>query len=295
MDQMFKVGSVPIGDGFPVAVCAELGTNAAGDIDLAKWLIASAASAGCTLVKGQKRCPELAVPRSEWDDLRDSSLGRMSKIDYRRRVEFSAEQHTELARYARGYSMEYFLSVWDPPSVIEARRIGIPALKIPSARLHDRELLTLVSKQGLPTILSTGGATWAEVLDAVKRLRENATTGFSLLVNQCTMAYPARADESNLRVIQTYKDEFGGPVGFSSHKIGIATCVLAVAVGANLVERHVTWSRDAPGSDHRMSSTGEDLKRLVQEIRYAEACLGTGVKGVEQSEMAEAVRLRGSV
>mgnify|MGYP001616217279 FL=1 len=95
-------------------------------------------------------------------------------------------------------------------------------------------------------------------------------------------------------MIRYYKDCFDCPVGFSSHKIGIATCLLAVAVGANLIERHVTWSRDAKGSDHRMSSTGEDLKRLVQEIRYSEACLGDGVKKVEPSEASEVKRLKGT-
>ena len=155
----------------------------------------------------------------------------------------------------------------------------------------------------MPVILSTGMSEWVAVKRAWSILRDQFDADSKhnwrhlpqIIPMQCTSAYPAQADESNLRVIQTYKREFGGPVGFSSHKIGIATAVLAVAVGANLIERHITFDRKAPGSDHRMSSTGEDLQRLVQEIRYAEACLGTGVKGVEQSEMAEAVRLRGSV
>ena len=297
------IGGIPIGDGHPCRIVAEIGTNHGGDLDLAKWLIKMAKDVGCDMVKGQKRSPELAVPRAEWQELRDSPWGQMTKIAYRRRVEFSEDQWAELFEYAKGVGIPLFASVWDLPSLESMERVGSPCHKIPSARLHDDELLRATARYGRPVILSTGMSEWIAVKRAWSILRDQFDADSKakwrnlplIIPMQCTSSYPARHDESNLRVIQTYKREFGGPVGFSSHKIGIATCILALAVGANLVERHITWSRETPGSDHRMSSTGEDLKRLVREIRYAEACLGDGIKCLTESERPEAVRLRGNI
>jgi len=299
------IGGIPIGDGHPVRLVAEIGTGHQGDLDLAKWLARMAKDVGCDFVKLQIRTPELAVPKAEWNEVRDTPWGKMGKLEYRRRVELSDADLIGFNDFCEAAGIPWFTSVWDIPAL--ERLHGLPrdfiAIKIPSARLHDDELLRRVARYGRPVILSTGMSEWVAVKRAWSILRDQFDADSKhnwrhlpqIIPMQCTSAYPAQADESNLRVIQTYKHEFGGPVGFSSHKIGIATAVLAAAVGANLVERHITWSRDAPGSDHRMSSTGEDLKRLVQEIRYAEACLGDGIKTVEASEMAEAARLRGIV
>jgi N-acetylneuraminate synthase len=163
------------------------------------------------------------------------------------------------------------------------------AIKIPSARLHDTSLIRFAATLGRPLILSTGMSTMDDVRFAVQPAPFQ-----SYILMQCTSSYPARSDESGLRVIQTYRDTFGVPVGFSSHKIGIETCLLAVACGANIIERHITWDRDAAGSDHRMSSTKDDMTRLVSEVRRVEQILGDGVKRVWISEAAERERLRGA-
>ena len=290
------IGGIPIGDGHPVRLVAEIGTGHQGDVDLAKWLIHMAKDVGCDFVKGQRRTPELAVPRDEWNEPRDTPWGyQLSKLEYRRRVEFDDRQWAELFEYAKEIGIPLFASVWDVPSLESMERLGCPAYKIPSARLHDRRLVMAAASDGVPLILSTGMSSMKDVENAVMWAGGGARTArreLQLILLQATSACPAKAEESNLRVIRYYRDCFQCPVGFSSHKIGIATCLLAVAVGANVIERHITWSRDAKGSDHRMSSTGEDLKRLVQEIRYAEACLGDGIKCIAQSEMVEAVRLR---
>lgn len=298
------IGGIPIGEGHPVRICAEIGTNHGGDVDVAKWLARMAKDVGCDFVKLQIRTPELAVPREEWEQPRDTPWGTMEKLAYRKRVELGDADLIGFNDLCEATGIPWFTSVWDVQALERLRGlpVDIIAVKIPSARLHDDALLRAAARYGRPVILSTGMSEWVAVKRAWSILRDqfDANSEFKwrktaqIIPMQCTSSYPARHDESNLRVIQTYKREFGGPVGFSSHKIGIATCLLAVAVGANLVERHVTWSRDAKGSDHRMSSTGEDLKRLVQEVRYAEACLGDGLKIVEASEVAEAKRLRGA-
>lgn len=295
------IAGIAIGDGSPTRVCAEIGVNHQGDLDLAMALIRAAKEAGCDFVKGQRRSPELAVPQAEWNELRDTPWGRMPKLVYRHKVEFSDEQWAKLFDFAKSIGIPLFASVWDIPSLESMERLGSPCHKIPSARLHDDALLRAVASLGKPVILSTGMSAWAEIKHAIDVVRKNFDVYRkdswrfkpAVLPLQCTSSYPARHDESNLRVIQTYKREFGCPVGFSSHKIGIATCVLAVAVGANLIERHISLDRRTKGSDHRMSSEPEDLARLVKEIRYAESCLGTGEKIVYPSEEAERKRLRG--
>lgn len=295
MQPCVNLGGITVGDGHPVVVCAELGTNFAGDLGVAKRLIREVATAGCLIVKTQKRTPELSIPRSQWDDLRDTPWGQMSKLEYRRRVEIPPEAHVELATYAKEFGLAYFTSVWDIPSAQAMADIGQTVMKIPSARAQDRELLAAVARMAKTVILSTGGCRWSDVQCSMGILLGIMREKSSILINQCTMAYPARADQSDLRVIQAYKDAFRCPAGFSSHKIGVETCLLAVAVGANLIERHVTLCRRLPGSDHRMSSETPDLRRLVERVRYAEAALGDGTKKIYPEEEVERQRLRGTV
>lgn len=289
-----EIAGIPIGDGYPTRVCAELGTNHRGDLALATQMIWASKVAGCDMVKLQCRTPELAVPEAEWNELRDTPWGKMTKLKYRSRVEFNDALWADLVTFAASVEIPLFASVWDLPSLEVMEKVGSPCHKIPSPRLHDDELLKAVAWTAQPIILSTGISTMEEVEHAVNLIHQHSDGKPALILLQCTSAYPARADESNLRVIQTYKEAFGCPVGFSSHKIGIETCELAVAVGANLIERHMTLDRSETGSDHRMSSTPADLARLVKKVRYAEAALGSGVKCVYPSEEAERKRLRGS-
>ena len=293
------IGGLDIGHEHHCRVIAEIGVNHNGDIDRALDLIAAARRAGCDAVKFQKRTPHLAVPEAEWGELRDTPFGKMPKLDYRERVEFDWPDYQIIAEYCQTIGIPWFVSVWDLPSVEIMEGMECVAYKIPSARLHDTALLRRVARTMKPLILSTGMSTMEDVETAVRTLdntRQDKTPCFyqDLILLQCTSAYPAKAEESNLRVIQTYRETYCDmPVGFSSHKIGLQTCLLAVAAGACVIERHITLDRAALGSDHKMSSTPEDLARLVKEIRYAEQCLGDGVKRVYPSEEGERKRLRG--
>ncbi len=282
------IAGIPIGDGYPCRVCAEVGTNPAGSLWSAKELIRIAKGAGAEFVKFQCRTPRLAVPEGEWNDPRDTPWGKMTKLEYREAVEFSEEAYRDLFAYAETLGIVAFASVWDIPALDRMERVGSPCHKIPSARLHDLDLISAIAKTRKPLILSTGMSDMPNVVSAVAMARI-CDGPFCLL--QCCSAYPARADESNLRVIQTYKREFGCPVGFSSHKIGQLTCLLAVAAGANMIERHLSVDRRMKGSDHRLSTEPDELTRLVREVRQVEAIMGDGVKTVLPSEMPEAKRL----
>lgn len=284
---------VEVGYGKPCRVVAEIGVNAAGDIYKAQELIFQAKEAGCDFVKFQKRTPSLAVPEKEWHELRDTPFGKMEKLAYREKVEFSPEQYVGIDSYCKLAGIPWFVSVFDIPSVQVMEKVGCQAYKIPSCRVTDILLLKVVASTNKPIILSTGMSTSSEVDIAIRVLEQNSRGNVpELVILQCTSSYPNKAEECNLRVMQTYDRIYDYPVGFSSHKIGIRTCVLAVAAGANMIERHVTLDRKFPGGDNRLSSTFEDMQRLIEEIRYAELCLGDGYKRVYDSELPEMKRLR---
>jgi len=288
------ISGIPVGDGYPTRVVAELGVNHGGSLKTAYRLIEMAQDAGCDFVKLQARTPELAVPESEWHEIRPTPFGPMPKLEYRKRVEFTEEQYEQLDAYCHGLGIPWFVSVWDLPSVDRMERVGCPAYKIPSARLHDKDLLAKVAWMAHPIILSTGMSTWEDVVEAVETIHGVSDGLPDLIVMQCTSAYPAQAAHSDLRVIPQYKRAFCAPAGFSSHKIGKLTCLLAVAVGANMVERHITEDRRARGSDHKLSTEADELAELVREIRYVESCLGDGQKHCWPEERLERQRLRGA-
>ena len=286
------VCGVDVGDNYPCRIVAEIGVNAAGDINKCKDLILLAKEAGCDFVKFQTRTPELAVPEKEWHEMRDTPFGRMEKLEYRKKVEFSPKQYEDINNYCKLLVIPWFVSVWDISSVIRMERIGCQAYKIPSARVTDISLLKMVARTRKPIIISTGMSTIMEVDIALQTIEDETSWSPEYILLQCTSVYPSKAEETNLRVMQTYQMLYDAPVGFSSHKIGIRTCVLAVAAGANMVERHITVDRNQVGGDHRLSSTFDDMKRLVEEVRYAELCLGDGKKVVYDSELPEMKRLR---
>ena len=285
------IAGIPIGDGHPCRLVAEIGTNASGSAKVAKEMIRMAKEAGCDFVKFQARTPRLAVPEAEWNDLRDTPWGKMTKLEYREAAEFNEDGYRHLFAHARSIGIVPFASVWDIPALERMERVGSPCHKIPSARAHDEELLKAVAQTGKPVILSTGMSDMNGVRWAVYTMW-NIDLHDGLIILHCTSSYPARADESNLRVIQEYRREFiTCPIGFSSHKIGQLTVLLAVAAGANMIERHLTTDRGLKGSDHRLSTEPAELARLVREVRQVEAILGDGTKRILESELPEAKRL----
>jgi len=294
-------------------VCAEIGVNHNGSMDTAVWLIRAAAEAGVDAVKFQLRTPELAVPEAEWGDLRDTPWGeRMSKLAYRQRMEFSAPQLAELQREARMCGVAMGVSVFDVPSLRREATLSCPWIKIPSARVTDPELVVAAADQAAhrgaqALILSTGGITEEQVRTAVvvAYARLTASTPLhlecpELWVLHCHMAYPAPTTELNLMCVprlgawmhETFGEE-GWRIGYSGHEFGRAPTEWAVAVGAEIVERHITLDRNAKGSDHAASLEPWAFKRLVEHIRAMDGgALGDGVKRVWDSELPAIARLR---
>ena len=285
-----RIGQQWIGHGAPVYVIAEIGINHNGSVELAKRLIEEAARAGCNAVKFQKRTPEKALPRDQWAIVRETPWGRMSYIDYRRRIEFKWPDYVEIDRCCSSHGIDWFASCWDEESVDFIERFNPPCHKVASASVTDLALLRKIGTTGRPIIMLTGMSTLAQVADAVQALDSD-----QLLIAHSTSSYPCPIDALNLRMVETLRRLYPQcPIGYSGHETGLVPTWAAVALGATFVERHITLDRAMWGSDQAASVEITGLRRLVGAIRDLEIALGDGVKRIHESEIPSIRRLRGA-
>jgi N-acetylneuraminate synthase len=208
-------------------------------------------------------------------------------MEYRYKVEFGYEQYAEIDRYCKQQGITWFASCWDVPSVDFIEQFDPPCYKVASASLTDDELLHRLNATGKPILLSTGMSTMDEIRHAVSMLDRDR-----LIIMHSTSTYPCPPQELNLRVIQTLKQEFGLPVGYSGHEVGLQTTYAAVVLGACVVERHITLDRAMWGSDQAASVEPGGFMRLVRDIRVIEQALGDGIKRVYESELAARAKPR---
>jgi N-acetylneuraminate synthase len=276
-----------VGADAPCFVIAEIGINHNGDVDLATRLVDVAVDAGCDAVKFQKRTPELCVPPEQRDLRRETPWGTMTYLEYRERIEFGADEYRVIDAHCRTRGIPWFVSPWDEPSVDFTEQFDPPCYKLASASLTDGALIDRVALTGRPVILSTGMSSMDEIRAGVARLPMDRA-----LVAHSTSAYPCEPEELNLRMIDTLAAEFGCPIGYSGHEVGLQTTVAAVVLGATFVERHITLDRAMWGSDQAASIEPGGLRRLVRDIRVVEQALGDGVKRVYDSELPVRDRLR---
>ncbi len=287
MAKAVKVGDRWIGEGYPTYVVAEIGINHNGDIEIAKRLMDAAKHAGVDAVKFQKRTPELCTPPDQRNVMRETPWGYITYLDYRYKIEFNEEQYREVDRYAREIGITWFVSVWDEPSVDFIETFDPVAYKVPSAGLTDHGLLQKLRSTGRPVILSTGMSTVDQIESAVRLLDMD-----NLVICHTTSAYPCPPEELNLRMVQTLKQTYPCPIGYSGHEVGLIPSAVAVALGACLVERHITLDRAMWGSDQAASVEPGGFERLVKYIRVTELSLGDGVKRVYDSELPSLKKLR---
>ncbi|MDA8016077.1 MAG: N-acetylneuraminate synthase family protein [Thermoanaerobaculia bacterium] len=285
--QPVRIADRPVGPGHPTYVIAEIGVNHNGEMELAKKLIDAAAVAGCDAVKFQKRTPEICVPEHQRERIRETPWGTMTYMEYKERIEFGRPEFEEIDRYCRDKGIHWFASPWDVPSVDFLEEFEPVCHKVASASLTDEALLTRIADTGRPVILSTGMSTMDEIRNAVSILGTA-----QLIVTHCTSAYPCPPDELNLRMVETLASEFGCPIGYSGHEVGLQTTVATVVLGACLVERHITLDRAMWGSDQSASVEPWGFMRLVRDIRVVERALGDGEKRIYDSELPIRERLR---
>jgi N-acetylneuraminate synthase len=282
-----RIGDRLVGPGHPVYFIAEIGINHNGDMQIAKQLIDVAVLAKCDAVKFQKRTPEICVPMDQRNKVRETPWGTMTYMAYRERVEFSADDYAEIDRYCKEKGIHWFASPWDIPSVDFLEAFDPVCYKIASACVTDLELVKAAAKTGRPVILSTGMSTMDQIRAAVAQ-----TDISNLILTHCTSTYPCKPEQINLRVMDTLRREFGCPVGYSGHEVGLQISVAAAALGACVIERHITLDRAMWGSDQAASIEPGGVLRLVRDIHIVEAAMGDGVKQVYDTEKPLIDRLR---
>ena len=287
MTSTIKIGSSEVGPGRPVYIVGEIGINHNGDLEIAKQLIDIAAGAGLNAVKFQKRTPELCVPRNQWDIERDTPWGVMKYIDYRHKVEFNESEYQEISEHCKLRNIDWFASPWDEDAVDFLEHFDMPCYKIGSASVTDIQVLKKINKTGRPKIMSTGMSTMEEIRAGVTALGLD-----NLLLCHSTSAYPCDVSELNLNMINTLSSEFDIPIGYSGHEVTLATTLATVALGACLIERHITLNRAMWGTDQAASVEPQGVTRLVRDIRAIELALGDGIKKVYDSEIGVMKKLR---
>ena len=281
-----KVGNYKIGKGYPCFIIAEIGINHNGNIELAKKLIDIAATSGCQAVKFQKRTVDVVYTPEELARPRVSPFGETNG-DLKRGLEFGLDEYKEIDRYCRKKGIMWFASCWDEEAVDFIDRFDVPCYKIASASLTDDNLLRYTREKGKPILLSTGMSTLEEIDHAVEVLGKE-----DLIIYHCTSTYPTDNNEINLLAIKELEERYDVPIGFSGHERGITPSIVATALGACSVERHITTDRTLWGSDHAASLEPTGLFKLVRDIKHMPDVLGDGQKKVYDSEKPIIKKLR---
>jgi N-acetylneuraminate synthase len=281
-----RLGDRPVGDGHPCFVIAEIGINHNGDTQVAQKLIDVASLAGCEAVKFQKRTIEVVYTPEELAKPRESPFGETNG-DLKRGLEFGQAEYQQIDRYCRAKPIEWTASCWDEASVDFIGQFDPPFYKIASASLTDDDLLRHTRAKGKPIVLSTGMSTLEQIDHAVDVLGKE-----DLVLLHCCSTYPAQYSELNLRAIAALRQRYDVPIGYSGHETGIASSVVAAALGACVVERHVTLDRSLWGSDHAASLEPNGIMRVIRDIRLVEMALGDGEKTVLPSEIPVMKKLR---
>ena len=279
-----RIGDRVIADSTDCYTIAEIGHNHQGSIETAKRMFRVAEYCGADAVKLQKRdnrslfTDELFNKPYENPNSYGVTYGA-----HREALEFGREEYEELQAYAAELGLDFFATAFDRPSVDFLEELDVPLYKVASADIRNVPLLRHLAETGKPIILSTGGATMADIQRAYEICR-SGTRNIAIL--QCTAGYPAAWEELDLRVIETYRQTFPEAViGLSSHDNGISIPLAAFMLGARVIEKHFTLDRAMRGSDHSFSLEPQGFEKMVRDLKRARVALGDGRKKVYDSEV----------
>jgi len=275
-----KIREKDIGNGEPCFILAEAGSNHNGSIEQAKKLIAVAAEAKADAVKFQLFQAERLSA--------DKKIQKMLK-----ELEFRRDWLNELNIYAKRKDIMFIATPFDTDAVDLLDNINTPAFKIASGDLTNLPLIKYIAEKGKPIILSVGLGSLDEIKEALDVIYSTRNENVALL--HCVASYPTKPDDVNLKVIETLRQKFQVPVGFSDHTMEVSVPIGAVALGANIIEKHFTLDRKLEGPDHPYALEPEELKILVKGIRDVEKALGSGLKHVSESEKKGLVDGRRSI
>lgn len=284
-----------------VYVIAEAGVNHNGSLEMASELVRAAKLAGADAVKFQAfRAEALASPRARKADYQACETGgEQSQLDMLRALEFGEDEHRAVLAAGRDAGIDVLSSAFDVETLAMLSRLGITTLKVPSGEITNlpylRAVAAATARGGGRVILSTGMADLAEVGAALEVLELGGVARNDVTVLHCTTEYPAPPADVNLRAMVAMREAFGVAVGYSDHSEGIAMATAAVALGASVIEKHLTLDRTLPGPDHKASLEPNEFSRMVEAVREVEIALGDGVKRPAAAELANREIVRKSI
>jgi N-acetylneuraminate synthase len=284
-----------VGPGHPCFVIAEAGVNHNGSLEMARQLVDVAAQAGADAIKFQTFKAESLVtidaPKAAYQ--LETTNAAESQFNMLRRLELDADAHRKLIAYCRDKHILFLSTPFDEASADLLEKLGLSAYKTPSGEITNLPYLSHIARKNKPMIVSTGMSFLGEVETAVRTIESTGNYAYALL--QCVSNYPANPADINLRAMQTMANAFHVPVGYSDHTLGIEISLAAVALGACMIEKHITLDRSLPGPDHQASAEPAELAALISGIRRVEASLGDGRKQPSASEANTAAVARKSL
>ena len=272
-----------------IYIIAEIGINHNGSLDIAKQLIDIAKVAGCDVVKFQKRNPDICVPEHQKSVMRDTPWGKMTYLDYKKKIEFSKDDYKIIDRFCKEQNIEWFASVWDLDSLKFIEQFNVSTHKIASALVTNLELVKEVAKCNKYTFISTGMCELKDI-DKIVEIFNKANCDFELMHSVST--YPADEKDLNLSLIEFYKKRYNCNVGYSGHEPTISPSVIAAVLGASSIERHITLSRSLFGTDQAASVERRGLMELVTVVRKIPIVLGVPKKKLLEAEIPIAKKMR---
>ena len=274
-----KINDEQIGDSFPTYVVAEAGLNHNGDVETAKKMIEGIKNSGVNAIKFQTyKTNNFLTDDSEY-------------YDFFKNVELSFEEFKELKEYSDNLDITFFSAPFDFESADYLKKINVPAFKIASSDFTNIPLVEHISKMSIPMILSTGLCNLKEVEDTIAICNQND----NIAILHCVADYPTKPEDCNLNTIQTLKEQFNIPVGFSDNGESTLVDLIAVSLGANIIEKHYTLDKKMEGPDHFFSIEPKSLKYLVSQIRMIERMKGDGIKKPSSSELTNISAIRKSI
>jgi len=268
----------------------EIGINHNGDMQVAKKLIDAVNACDWDCAKFQKRNPDKCVPEHQKNVLRETPWGKIKYIDYKYKVEFEQREYDYINEYCSEKPLDWSASVWDFDSLEFLMQYDLPFIKIPSAMMTHKELVSETAKTGVPIIISTGMSSLDEVDEAVNVLLKS-TDDFVLM--HTNSSYPTPKDEINLNLIPFLKNRYNCTVGYSGHEEDLEPTVIAVALGAEVIERHITLSHNMWGTDQKSSLEILAMDMLHKRVQDVGLIMGSPVKKVTESEISIRKKLRG--
>ena len=270
----------------PTLIIAEAGVNHNGNLNLAKQLVDAAADAGADLVKFQtfsaKRLARASAPKAEYQKV--TTKQSQSQFDMLRELELTHQMHDVLIEHCQKRHVGFFSTGFDIENVDYLAGLGLSRLKVPSGEITNLPYLRRVGRFGLPVILSTGMATLGEIESAIDVLEKAGAPRNLITVLHCNTEYPTPISDVNLKAMSAIREAFCVSVGSSDHTVGLEVAIAAVALGATVIEKHLTLDRNLPGPDHKASLEPDEFAAMVRAIRNIEQAMGDGIKRPSPTE-----------